>query len=176
MNADPQAEIRYLEEVNTYWNQFANGNESDQAVYGVSDYWATPQQTLESKKGDCDDIAIGKVWNLLQAGYPQERVYLGYVLLIPPGESKEMAHMVAMVEGNDGRLLVMDNLMPAVTEFYEARNKMGYHLHYRIRGLSRKSIILNQAGNDSKIKITAIDQFKHFLDRFEPLTTKGGTP
>lgn len=31
---------------------------SDKDNYGVADYWATPQETLKRKAGDCEDFAI----------------------------------------------------------------------------------------------------------------------
>ena len=42
----------------------------DNAVWGQSDYWATPLQTLMQGQGDCEDYAIGTYVSLLQAGIP----------------------------------------------------------------------------------------------------------
>lgn len=36
--------------------------ESDLSQYGLPDYWATPQETLASMRGDCDDQAILFAW------------------------------------------------------------------------------------------------------------------
>jgi predicted transglutaminase-like cysteine proteinase len=44
--------------------------QSDHTLYGVTDYWAKPSETLIRGKGDCEDFAILKMAALHEAGVP----------------------------------------------------------------------------------------------------------
>ena len=46
-----------LEEI-TYWVANNIDYEEDISQYGESDYWATPQETIDSGEGDCEDFAV----------------------------------------------------------------------------------------------------------------------
>ena len=43
------------------------------------DYWASPLETLDKGRGDCEDYAIAKYFSLLAAGVPVARLRLVYV-------------------------------------------------------------------------------------------------
>jgi len=43
--------------------------EKDKTQYGLKEYWARPEETLENKKGDCDDFAILAHAVLSKIGY-----------------------------------------------------------------------------------------------------------
>ncbi|QUS54385.1 transglutaminase-like cysteine peptidase [Pseudovibrio brasiliensis] len=45
---------------------------SDQQVWGQSDYWASPIETLSQRRGDCEDYAVLKYWTLRELGIPAE--------------------------------------------------------------------------------------------------------
>lgn len=51
-------------------NNFMNARpyKQDDWVYGVSDYWAAPQEFLNNS-GDCEDFAIAKYFSLRQLGF-----------------------------------------------------------------------------------------------------------
>ena len=49
---------------------------SDQELYGVSDYWATPVEMLAAGGGDCEDHAIAKLTILRQAGIADDKLRL----------------------------------------------------------------------------------------------------
>ncbi|MDR1124976.1 MAG: transglutaminase-like cysteine peptidase [Deltaproteobacteria bacterium] len=51
--------------VNVFFNQWPY--RTDQQVYGVSDYWATPDEFIKNS-GDCEDYAITKMYALMQLG------------------------------------------------------------------------------------------------------------
>lgn len=67
---------------------------TDQEIYGVSDYWATPVEMLAMGGGDCEDHAIAKLAALKQAGVPEDRLRL--VVGIDTANGK--AHAMAVVE------------------------------------------------------------------------------
>ncbi|MHB1219705.1 MAG: transglutaminase-like cysteine peptidase [Alphaproteobacteria bacterium] len=67
---------------------------TDQEVYGVSDYWATPVEMLAAAGGDCEDHAIAKLVALKQAGISEDKLRL--VVGIDTATGK--AHAMAVVE------------------------------------------------------------------------------
>lgn len=76
---------------------------TDQELYGVSDYWATPVEMLAAGGGDCEDHAIAKLAALKHAGVSAEKLRL--VVGIDTGTGK--AHAIAVVE-LDGIAYVLD--------------------------------------------------------------------
>lgn len=76
---------------------------TDQEVYGVSDYWATPVEMLAANGGDCEDHAIAKLAVLKQAGISEDKLRL--VVGIDTATGK--AHAMAVVE-LDGIAYVLD--------------------------------------------------------------------
>lgn len=102
-----------LRRVNEFFNRrvlFAD----DQEVWGQSDYWATPMETLAKGKGDCEDFTIAKYFTLLNAGIPDQQLRLVYVkaAIGGPGSTVVQAHMVlAYYPTPDAEPLVLDNLI-----------------------------------------------------------------
>lgn len=78
---------------------------SDQELYGVSDYWATPLEMLAAGGGDCEDHAIAKLAALNRAGVPEDELRLVVGIDIATGKAHAMA--VAELDGTayalDGR-------------------------------------------------------------------------
>lgn len=107
------APLDKLRRVNEFFNrriQFAD----DQEVWGQTDYWATPMETLAKGKGDCEDFTIAKYFTLLNAGIPNEQLRLVYVRarIGGPASSLVQAHMVlAYYPAPDAEPLVLDNLI-----------------------------------------------------------------
>lgn len=113
----PLDELARLRQVNEFFNlriQFA----SDLEVWGVDDYWATPLQTLNAGRGDCEDYVIAKYTILLATGIPRSRLRLVYVRArmsdAPPG-APPLAHMVlAYYATPEAQPLILDNLRAEV--------------------------------------------------------------
>lgn len=81
----------------------------DAELWGQSDYWATPMQTLARGAGDCEDFAIAKYFTLLSLGIPVEKLRLTYVRARLDGGLQ--AHMVlAYYADPESDPLVLDNL------------------------------------------------------------------
>ena len=97
-------------------NDFFNGRirfVDDIELWGQSDYWATPMETLAKGAGDCEDFAIAKYFTLLQVGIPVERLRLTYVRarLNAAGGPVFQAHMVlAYYAKPDAEPVILDNL------------------------------------------------------------------
>jgi predicted transglutaminase-like cysteine proteinase len=101
-----------LARVNDFFNrrvQFVD----DLELWGQSDYWATPMQTLARGAGDCEDFAIAKYFTLLSLGVPVEKLRLTYVRarVSTPNGPLQQAHMVlAYYPDPDADPQVLDNL------------------------------------------------------------------
>lgn len=108
-----QQEAANLKRVNEFFNRRIRFDE-DAAVWGRSDHWATPMETLGRGAGDCEDFAIVKYFTLLLLGIPDEKLRLVYVQARIGGinSSITQAHMVlAFYPVPDAEPLILDNLI-----------------------------------------------------------------
>lgn len=107
--AKPLTESQTLKKINDFFNQVPFG--TDQQLWGVEDYWATPVEMLGIFGGDCEDYVIAKYLSLKELGIPIERLRLTYVNATKLGE----AHMVlAYYAKPDAEPLILDNLIGEV--------------------------------------------------------------
>ena len=77
-----------LKNTNRFFNRFPY--KTDQAHWGVEDYWATPVEFLGSNAGDCEDFAAAKYFSLRDLGAPVGQLRMVYVRALKINE----AHMV----------------------------------------------------------------------------------
>lgn len=68
---------RSLRRTNGFFNQIPF--RSDQELWGVADYWATPVEMLGAYGGDCEDYAIAKYLTLRDLGLPVQKLRITYV-------------------------------------------------------------------------------------------------
>ncbi len=90
-------------------NDFFNGARfvSDEELYGVADYWATPTEFIEHDAGDCEDFAIAKYFTLKAMGMDVAKLRITYVKSL----TLNQAHMVlAYYPTPDAEPLILDNL------------------------------------------------------------------
>lgn len=80
----------------------------DQEVYGVSDYWATPDEFLKNS-GDCEDYCITKYFALRELGYRPDQLRIVVVL----DTIRNIGHAVVAVYTKEG-IFILDNLSDAV--------------------------------------------------------------
>lgn len=105
-----------LRRVNEFFNHRIHFGE-DQQIWGQSDYWATPMETLAKGWGDCEDFSIAKYFSLLALGIPVEQLRLVYVKAQIGGPSSpiQQAHMVlAFYTSPEAQPLVLDNLITEI--------------------------------------------------------------
>lgn len=94
-----------LQLFNRFWNKVPYF--SDQEHWGITDYWATPIETLASNGADCEDYAIAKYFSLKELGVPPESLRITYVRSLKINE----AHMVlAYYPAPDADPYILDNL------------------------------------------------------------------
>jgi predicted transglutaminase-like cysteine proteinase len=77
---------------------------SDEAQWSVADHWSPPFETLQTRRGDCEDYAIVKYVALLQAGLSHDEVKIVILRNLLPKE--DHAAVAARV---DGQWLILDN-------------------------------------------------------------------
>lgn len=110
--ASGQTGVQQLETVNQFWNGALLGGE-DISIWGQTDYWATPLESLVKGAGDCDDYVIGKYFSLLAAGMAPEKLRLVYVRA--KIGSRSIAHMVlGYYETPGAEPLVLDSLVDSI--------------------------------------------------------------
>ena len=90
-----------IDAVNDYMNR--QRYLTDPRNYGVSDYWATPQQFFV-RDGDCEDYAIAKFMSLRALGVPNEMLRI----VVLQDLNLRIGHAVLVVY-LDGEALVLDN-------------------------------------------------------------------
>ncbi len=109
--AGQHAGFEQLKVVNRYINRWPYRLDID--IYGVTDYWASPQEFLRLS-GDCEDYCITKYFALRELGYPPE--YLRIVII--RDQIRNLAHATLAVY-LDRRIFILDNLSDGV--FDQAR-------------------------------------------------------
>lgn len=111
-NAGQTAPVQ-LKQVNDFFNRRVRFRD-DPLVWGQSDYWATPMETLGKGAGDCEDFAIAKYFTLLLLNVPDEKLRLVYVQARLGGinSSITQAHMVlAFYPSPEAEPVLLDNLV-----------------------------------------------------------------
>jgi predicted transglutaminase-like cysteine proteinase len=102
-----------LRRVNEFVNRRIQFGEDTQ-IWGQTDYWATPMETLGKGAGDCEDFTIAKYYTLLNLGIPNEQLRLVYVKarIGGPSSTVQQAHMVlAYYPSPNAEPQILDNLI-----------------------------------------------------------------
>lgn len=112
-NARGTSENERLRRINDFFNQRL-AFDDDFSVWGQSDYWATPLESMAQTRGDCEDFTIAKYFSLLALDVPVSKLRLVYVranLRGADGIPIQQAHMVlAYYPSPNADPLVLDNL------------------------------------------------------------------
>ena len=111
-------EIEKLKRINLFFNDKITFDD-DMSVWGVSDYWATPLESIGKKRGDCEDFAIAKYVFLRSLDIPNERLKLTYVRAQIGGPHSKIfqAHMVLSYYATPtSEPLILDSLISDVRE------------------------------------------------------------
>ncbi|MFT5181550.1 MAG: putative transglutaminase-like cysteine proteinase [Alphaproteobacteria bacterium] len=72
--ASDKEPLRQLDIVNRYFNRIRYG--ADSAIYGASDYWASPAEFIASDFGDCEDYSIAKYTALRAFGWSADSLFI----------------------------------------------------------------------------------------------------
>jgi len=99
------AETQLLAPVNRFFNRVRSM--SDQDLWGVEDYWATPAEMLSINGADCEDFAIAKYFTLKELGIPVARLRLVYATT---WLSKNAHLVLAYYPAGGADPLILDNV------------------------------------------------------------------
>lgn len=105
-----------LKRINVFFNRQIEFDD-DTAIWGQSDYWATPLDSIGKGRGDCEDFSIAKYYSLKALGVPVSKLRLVYVKAKQNGPSGPViqAHMVlAYYSSPTADPVVLDNLKPEI--------------------------------------------------------------
>lgn len=106
-----------LNQINTFFNQkimFAD----DINVWGQTDYWATPLESIGRQAGDCEDFSIAKYVFLKATGISNDKLRLTYVKAkyLYQDQPTVRAHMVLSYYSTpQSEPLILDNLIPEIS-------------------------------------------------------------
>ena len=101
-------------------NDFINRRiafDDDMSIWGKSEYWATPLETIGQGRGDCEDFAIFKYYSLRDAGVPIAKLRLVYVkarLKGPHGPFLQTHMVLAYYATPTAEPLVLDSLLAEI--------------------------------------------------------------
>jgi len=113
--AQGKPELEKLKTVNRYFNRWPY--KIDRELYGVSEFWATPQEFMK-RSGDCEDYSIAKFFVLRELGFDNEQLRI----VILKDRIRRIGHAVLAVYAlND--ILILDSL----TDLIFSHEK---HRHY----------------------------------------------
>jgi predicted transglutaminase-like cysteine proteinase len=105
-----------IKQVNEFFNQHIRYFDDDINIWGKSDYWATPIESLGKQRGDCEDFSIAK-YLVLKQFIPDDKLRLTYVRAQIGGPHSKifLAHMVLIYyETPTAEPLILDNLISEI--------------------------------------------------------------
>lgn len=120
----PVTEADKIRKLNDFINRRITFGD-DLEIWDLSDYWATPLETIGQGRADCEDFAIIKYYSLKDAGVPPAKLRLMYVKarLEGPAGPYLQAHMVlAYYPTPNAEPLVLDNLVPEIKPASQRRD------------------------------------------------------
>ncbi len=95
--------LKTLRNINGFFNSISSQQDKD--FYGKKEYWATPEEFMRNKRGDCEDYAIAKYFALQYFTWPKKDLWL--VFLHDKVNIGGHAILVAQLET---KTFVLDNL------------------------------------------------------------------
>lgn len=115
-NLKTASDTEKIQQINDYFNQRIQFVE-DIDLWGQSDYWATPLETIGKQAGDCEDFSIAKYIFLKVLNIPDEKLRLTYVRanMAAYGVNAIRAHMVlSYYPTPQSEPLILDSLNPEI--------------------------------------------------------------
>ncbi len=100
--AKDKPKLEVLKTVNQYFNRWPY--KIDRELYGVSEFWATPQEFMK-RSGDCEDYSIAKFFVLRDLGWSNDDLRI----VILKDRIRRIGHAVLAVYAL-GDILILDSL------------------------------------------------------------------
>lgn len=115
-NSQALSDIEKLKKINDFFNHKIRFMD-DVELWGVTDYWATPLESIGRQAGDCEDFVIAKYIFLKALNIDNNRMRLTYVKasIVNDGRRTLVAHMVlSYYQTPQSEPLILDNLIPEI--------------------------------------------------------------
>lgn len=112
-------ELEKVKRINDFFNTEIKYFDEDINIWGETDYWATPLESLGKERGDCEDFSIAKYVFLRVLNVPNEKLKLTYVRAKIGGPHSKVfvAHMILSYYATPtAEPLILDNLIPEVRQ------------------------------------------------------------
>ena len=110
------SETEKLKKINDFFNHKIHFAE-DIDLWGKSDYWATPLESIGRNAGDCEDYSIAKYTFLKILNVPNDKLRLTYVRAEIRNQDRRvvLAHMVLSYYATpQAEPLILDSLVPEI--------------------------------------------------------------
>ena len=110
------SETEKLKKINDFFNRKIHFAE-DIDLWGKSDYWATPLESIGRNAGDCEDYSIAKYTFLKILNVPNDKLRLTYVRAEIRNQDRTvvLAHMVLSYYATpQAEPLILDSLVPEI--------------------------------------------------------------
>lgn len=152
-----------LEQVNQYFNKEIRFI-SDQLLWKIEDYWATPYESLSRRAGDCEDFSLAKYFTLIKAGMDPEKLRITYVKAV----KLQQAHMVlAYYPTPSAEPLVLDNLIPEIKKASKRRDLVPVY------SFNASGFWLNKMSGNVRLggasRVTMWSEFVQRMAQYDPL-------
>jgi len=108
------SDIEKVKRINEFFNTEIKYFDDDINIWGETDYWATPLESLGKERGDCEDFSIAKYIFLRSLDIPNDRLKLTYVRAQIGGPHSKVfvAHMVLSYYATPtSEPIILDNLI-----------------------------------------------------------------
>jgi len=105
LNKEYQDEQQKLESTNQFFNQLQFT--TDQKLWGLNNYWATPIEFIGANAGDCEDFALAKYFSLLAIGIDDDKLR---VVMVKSLTLNQYHMVVAYYEYPTAEPLILDNI------------------------------------------------------------------
>lgn len=115
-NAQTASDTEKLKKINDFFNHKIRFMD-DLELWGETDYWATPLESIGRQAGDCEDFVIAKYVFLKAMNVDNNRMRLTYVRasIIDNSRHTSVAHMVlSYYQTPQSEPLILDNLIPEI--------------------------------------------------------------
>ncbi len=99
--------LKTLRNVNGFFNSISSRKDKD--FYGKNEHWATPEEFISNKSGDCEDYAITKYFALQYFKWPQKDLWLVFL-----HDNVNVGGHAVLVAKTGKKSFVLDNLSKPV--------------------------------------------------------------
>lgn len=123
---------------------------SDQRLWGVSNYWATPIEFIGANAGDCEDFALAKYFSLLAVGIADEKLR---IIMVKSLTLNQYHMVVAYYKSPTSEPVILDNIDGIIKPASKRKDLIPiYSFNGKQLWLNKAKIQGSLAGKSSRLK------------------------